>query len=42
MQFSSIGLNVSDILAAFGRKPQYIIGLDSATTALRALGNYLM
>lgn len=41
MQFFSTGLKISDILAAFGRKPQYIIGLDSATTALRALGNYL-
>ncbi|GAB4381240.1 MAG: hypothetical protein Kow00121_39300 [Elainellaceae cyanobacterium] len=41
MQFSTTGLNVSDILAAFGRKPRYIIGLDSATIALKALGNYL-
>ncbi|MEP0914413.1 hypothetical protein NDI45_26270 [Leptolyngbya sp. GB1-A1] len=41
MQFSSIGLNVSDILAAFGRKPQYIIGLDSATAVFQGLGNYL-
>jgi len=41
MQFSSVGLNVNDILAGFGRKPGYIIGLDSATTGLCVLGNYL-
>jgi len=41
MQFPSIGLNVRDILAAFGRKPKYVIGLDSATTELCVLGNFL-
>ncbi|WNZ25600.1 hypothetical protein HJG54_24020 [Leptolyngbya sp. NK1-12] len=41
MQFSSIGLNVNDILAAFGHKPGYIIKLDSATAAFQGLGNYL-
>lgn len=34
-------LTIRDILATFGRKPGYITGLDSATMALRALGNYL-
>lgn len=41
MQFSSYGLMIRDIAAAFGRKPSYIVGLDSATMALQALGNYL-
>lgn len=40
MQRSTLGL-ISDILAAFGRKPRYVIGLDSATVALQALGHYL-
>ncbi|GAB4377496.1 MAG: hypothetical protein Kow00121_27050 [Elainellaceae cyanobacterium] len=40
MPLSTTGL-IRDILAAFGRKPGYIIGLDSATTMIRALGNYL-
>lgn len=34
-------LTIRNILATFGRKPGYITGLDSATMALRALGNYL-
>lgn len=40
MQFSFPGL-INDISAAFGRKPQYVTGLDSATTSLQALGHYL-
>ena len=41
MQSASTRLNVIDILAAFGRKPSYITGLDSATMALQVLGKYL-
>ncbi len=37
----TIGETVGDILAAFGRKPGYIIDLDSATTELHAVANYL-
>ncbi|MFB2935329.1 hypothetical protein ACE1B6_08615 [Aerosakkonemataceae cyanobacterium BLCC-F154] len=41
MQFSSYRLTIADIVAAFGRRPRYIVGLDSATMAVEALGNYL-
>lgn len=37
----TIGKTVGDILAAFGRKPRYIVDLDSATTELHAVANFL-
>jgi hypothetical protein len=36
-----IALTITDILAAFGRMPRYITGLDSATVVLQALAKYL-
>ncbi|MGG6265544.1 hypothetical protein ACQ4M3_06010 [Leptolyngbya sp. AN03gr2] len=41
MQSNSTRLTITDILAAFGRKPSYITGLDSATMALQSLSAYL-
>jgi hypothetical protein len=41
MQSLPLSLTITDILAAFGKMPRYITGLDSATVALQALANYL-
>ncbi|PSB13249.1 hypothetical protein C7B76_20460 [filamentous cyanobacterium CCP2] len=41
MQSPPLALTITDILAAFGRMPRYITGLDSGTIALQALANYL-
>lgn len=41
MEFSTPGLTINDIRSAFGHKPPYLVGLDSATMAVQALGNYL-
>jgi hypothetical protein len=41
MQFSSPYVKVTNLLASVGIKPSYIIGLDSATAALRANAKYL-
>jgi hypothetical protein len=41
MPFSSVYRKITNQLASWGVKPNYIIGLDSATAALRSLAQYL-